>query len=176
MNPAAIPTVENILGISAPVLVRKINRARHWDNTNSSLDDKLEYVDDVFLPDEHDTYSLYLVKSDVDLHRVAIGFNSLRGSLFEDLHLLGFKIDEIEQSDMVWSLHRDDATLCFGANKLHVNVVASRDSVRLLCRLALQASRERGRLNKGKMKTLARLVGDHGCRAVEKTSNSCECD
>jgi hypothetical protein len=172
----ALPTIQERLGVQSPLFVRKLSRQSHWGDPGDELSGRVAMaVREVFRSEPGETFSVYLLEKDEDLHRVALGLNANRSSLTETLALVGFFKHELEFCGISLVLSLGD-TRCSGANRRHFDFSATAEQLTALCHNAMQAGRNAGRLNKPHMRPIIEKAGQNGCRAVVADSERCVCD
>lgn len=168
-------TVQEIVGVTPPVYIRKLPKKSCWGHADDALAARLPAaVDDGFKEGDDARYSVFLVENDDDLHRVLLGLNSTRQKLTERIPVVAFLPDEL-QSFGITMERTDGKTLCLHANQLHFDIIAQRDHLTALCEQAMSASRSAANVTKNQLKALVEPLGLFGCHAVGKSS-SCQCE
>jgi hypothetical protein len=169
----ALPTVTDTLGVPPPAFLRKLRRKSHWGAANDPLDDRVDIaVREVFLT-EAAPYSVYLIRSDQDLCRVAIGLNGNRDSLAEVLDVVAFRPSELQAVGITFQ-QTPGHTRCRFANLLHHDLTATETQLRHLCRTTMQQGRNAGRFSKGTMKEIVILAQKEQCVVALGVTPGCQ--
>lgn len=172
----ALPTIQSNLLVQPPAYLRKLVRGSHWGLAKDQIDaDGLRQVAENVFPSNDSEFSLYVIGSDDDLRRVALGMNSKRSSLTEKLDLVAFRADEIEACGISVSRVNEHATNCDAANELHCNIEASATQCRQLCEMARSHGREKTSFSKSIMTSILAQAMEDQCRAAIPTSQNCTC-
>lgn len=175
--PVPLPSIQAILGIPGPAFVRKLTRKSHWGDASDPIEERLaSALEDVFSSSEGPEYSLYQVATETDLRRVAIGMNSGRDSLTENVDLVAFLPEDLSACGITATNVIENATNCHHANRLHFNIHATREQLTGLCMNAMASERLAGRLSKGTMKCVVNAAEVDGCLAIDPASTQCDCD
>lgn len=172
----SISTLTPILLIEPVVYVRKLNRRSDWGSSTDPLQERVDHaVQRVFESDPDSKYSLYRIENIQDLRRVAIGLNGNRRSLGENLDLISFTPGEWTSCGAVWAETAGE-TRCLSANRLHVDIEATKDQLTQLCQVAMESGRQPARLSKSIMREFAEELTVAGCYATTETPNRCQCE
>ena len=170
----ALPTVTGTLGIPAPVFLRKLRRKSHWGAADDPIDERAVIaVREVFLTERGNTYSVYLIRTDEDLRRVAIGLNGNRDSLTEVLDLVAFLPNELQAVGISFQATPGD-TRCRFANLLHHDLKATEPQLLALCRTTMVRGRNAGRLSTGTMREVVTSAQGEQCLAALDLSPECQ--
>ncbi|MEX1039338.1 MAG: hypothetical protein WDZ51_01825 [Pirellulaceae bacterium] len=173
----SISQLSAILFVEPVVYLRKLNRRSDWGISGDPRDGRVAHAAErVFETDPTSKYSLYRVRSSVELQRVAVGLNGNRHSLVENLDLISFTPDELSTCGIVLTETAGE-TRCLAANRLHVDVEASKDQLTRLCRLAMDAGRSSARVSKSIMRGVASELTTFGCHATtDAADHPCGCE
>lgn len=163
----ALPTVMGNLRVPAPVYVRKLRRRSDWGDPTD--DEPTQRVRDAFekmfrLQAEQDI-SIYLVNTDEDLRRVALGMNAGRDSLKEAIPFVAFLPAEFESLD-IRAMQTSGGLPCTHANRLHHDIVATDDQLIRLCEMAMKSGRVAGNCSRGEMKEVIDRATEEHCLTV----------
>jgi hypothetical protein len=122
----AAPTIAATLKVSAPAFIRKLARATHWEQTGDGEGEKARsVVQQIFRNQAEAEISIYLVKTDDDLRRVAIGMNANRDSLTEAISFLAFNQSELTAAGISKPPTTPGDLRCNYANALHFDMTAT---------------------------------------------------
>jgi hypothetical protein len=110
-------------------------------------------------------YSLYLVSSDDDLRRVAIGMNSGRSSYTEPVAMVAFLESELLGLNITCA-KTNGATQCEYANNIHFDITATNQQLLDLCRTAILAGRVAGNCTESNMKDVVRAATSEKCLVI----------
>ena len=148
-----VPSISGVLQVTAPVFVRKLGRRGHWgESTDQDQVARLrDAVEKVFHTPREPAISVYLVSTDEDLRRVALGMNAARGSLREAVPFVAFLPAEVQAAGIAMSQTLGDLP-CAHANRLHYDWVATESQLLALCDAVMKASRVAGNCSQGMMK------------------------
>ena len=116
---------------------------------------------------------MFRVEDATDLHRIAIGLNSNRGSLTEQLEVLGITPEDIETSGLVLEQTPGD-TQCHHANSRHYDIIHDEAAIEQLVRILVESGREDHRFKK-QMKRAAEAAQMIGCHATKSDDSACQC-
>ena len=163
----AVPSISGVLQVAAPVFVRKLGRRGHWgESADADQPARLrDAVEKVFLTPREQAISVYLVNTDDDLRRVALGMNAGRGSLKEAVPFVAFLPTEVRAAGIVMRQTPGDLP-CDHANRIHYDWVATDAQLAALCEAAMNAGREAGNCSQGMMKDAVEKAGQERCRAA----------
>ena len=166
-----IETLQSLVGIEGPVFIRKLTRKSHWGD-DSVQEDRLGPALSNMFDASDSTFSFYRVETVTQLAQVAIGLNSKRGSLREQIDFVPFTEAEISGLRLV---QNKGETECDAANKLHVDVVAGIQELSAMCEMAMKNKRLAGRLSKNWIAGKLNEPQLSNCHAITKTKTSCIC-
>ena len=93
------------------------------------------------------------MNSDLEFHRVAIGLNSNRSSLHEEIFFVAFTEDEVSEFGIE---ETPGDTGCRCANRCHVDITLTDAELLALCGRVLDNNRKCVKLNKPKMKAITK--------------------
>ena len=157
-----------------PVFVRKLDKRSTWGHTSDAIEERLSSVVRLMFPKDNSRFSLYEVGSDDELKRVVAGLNSFRRRLKDQMDLVAFTKEELEQA----GIRFDDSpgnTGCKTADKLHVDVFASEHSAFSdLCKAVFLRERLAFRITKSEAKQIAEELKAFGC-LVFPDNKTCPC-
>ena len=169
-------SVEHVFGLPTPFYVRKLARKSHWAIDAADDERIASVVSNVFsevdADDNWNDLSFYVVNQDSDLHKIAIGLNSNRSSLREQLDLVAFTADELEACDLV-PVSTPGQTACGCTNRLHVDIRVTTETISNLCRAAFSNSRQSGRLKKNPMQAIIDSLTTTNCDAIVGPDPTC---
>jgi len=127
----------------------------------------------MFGDDKESKISFYRADSIIELAQMAIGLNSNRGSLKEQIDFVPFSEEELTGLELVQTLGE---TNCYAANKLHFDVVAKIQSLSDLCKVAMQNNRMAVRLSRNWLEKKLDEPRLSNCYAITKIADKCTCD
>ena len=162
-----LPTITGNLKVPAPTFIRKLRRASDWGQSDEPINDRVaSAVAKVFRNQLEPEISVYLVTTDDDLRRVAIGYNAGRkGSLHEMIAFLPILKSELEQQGI--QITKKPANLkCDYANQLHYDLIASDNQLDALCRSLMNSNRDVGRCSESTMRAAEQRAADEKCKSV----------
>lgn len=159
-----------------PLYIRKVPRRRHWRGDDGmSADDRVKNAVSRVFPSDEGRVSVFRVENAIDLCRVVIGLNSGRGSLAEQLELLGITSSDLESAGVSVEQTPGD-TACIHANAHHYDLIHDDAAIERLVRLLVENGRQDHRYKRHQMKLAAETALAIGCRATESELPSCECE
>lgn len=162
----ALPTIAGTLQVSEPAYVRKLRRKTDWgtdeDEQNARVRDAVEKL---FRSQAEPEISMYLISTDEDLRRVALGLNAGRSSLKETVAFVAFLPQEL--SDLGIQITQTPGDLpCAYANNLHHDMTGTDAQLEKLCKTAIEKARAVGNCTKGMMKDVIDEATKEKCRTV----------
>ena len=128
-------------GAQGPLYIRKLARRNHWGDVNEESGVRLPHAVQQIFADDGDIYSLFRVSSPLDVMKAAVGFNSKRSKLTEQLDIIAFTQDEFDLAGITVKPTPGD-TNCECANNYHVDATASEISLSTLCSIAMTRKRQ----------------------------------
>ena len=159
------PPVWAVLGFDGPVYLRKLPRKNVLGDPTTPLDPRAaEVAAAVFLYDPG-PFSLFLVASDDDLGRVAVGYNGGRASLTADLDWLPIRPAELVAAGGTVRQTVGD-TRCHYTNARHYDLTAGSPELERLCRYLLEANRAVLSMRKNQFRPWVERATADGCRVV----------
>lgn len=162
----ALPTVEGALQVVAPVYIRKLRRRSDWGAPGDDLEERARNaVRELFRLQSEPDISIYLIRGDEDLRRVAIGMNAGRPSLREAIAFVAFLPDEL-RAVSIEPRPTPGNLPCEYANGLHFDMTAGDDQLEQLCRSAMQNGRIAGNCSKSIMTDVVAAAREENCRSV----------
>lgn len=166
-------TFLEIAGTPGPIFVRKIPRKTHWGSDDVDIEERVKFaISHIFR--EENTFSFYRAESVLDLGRIAIGLNSTRVSLKEQIDFIAFLESELISGDLTISKVPGE-TKCRYANNLHVDVTASHEQIAHLCRIAMQTKRKASRLSERWIAKRINAAEFELCDAITSFPGRCNC-
>ena len=163
----AAPTIAATLKVSAPSFIRKLRRATDWEQAGDDDAAKaLAATNQVFGNSVEPEISIYLVKTDEDFRRVAIGMNANRDSLTESINFLAFSQDELTAAGIAKPAQTPGDLKCDYANALHFDKSATAAQLEQLCTNLMARRRAAARCTKGAMKDAERLTIAEQCKSA----------
>lgn len=168
----APPTIAATLKIKAPAFIRKVGRASHWEQESADANEAKarSAVQQVFRNQTESAISIYLVRSDDDLRRVAIGMNANRDSLTEAIAFLVFSQAEMTMAGIGEPAQTPGDLKCDYANALHFDMTATDAQLEDLCVRLMKVGREAARCSRGAMKDAERLTVAEQCKSAPNVS------
>ncbi|MCC5786070.1 MAG: hypothetical protein JJU33_05155 [Phycisphaerales bacterium] len=158
-----------------PIFVRKVSRRRHWRGEDGmTLDERIHHAAAEVFTNDDGRVSVFKVENADDFYRVAIGLNSGRGSLKEQLEILGITPGDIEASGLALEQTPGD-TDCLHANARHYDIIHDDAAIERLVRRLVDQGRLDHRYKK-QMERAAQSALAIGCRATESTLPQCQCE
>lgn len=169
----ALPTVIGTLAVSPPAFLRKLRRKNDWGGPDDGLDTRSELAaNKVFQGEESDGFSVYLIRTDEDLRRVAIGLNSTRDSATEEINLVAFHPEELTHAG-ISSKPTPGNTRCHYANRLHHDLTATRAQLVQLCHNAMQGGRAAKKCTSATMRDVLAAAQTEQCDAAFNPPKGC---
>lgn len=158
-----------------PIYVRKVSRRRHWrGEEGETSDERVRRAAAEVFTNDGGRVSVFKVENADDLRRVAIGLNSGRSSLTEQLDILGITQEDITVSGL--DLERTvGSTACLHANARHYDIIHNDAAIERLVRRLVEQDRHDIRYNKKQMARAAEAAATIGCQATNPRSHRCEC-
>lgn len=164
------PAIVDIVQPPSPVFLRKLDKKSDWGNADLAPDQRVSDVVDLVFERGSYPYSVYLVKTDEDLHRVIIGMNAGRQSLSSESYFLALHRHELEAVGMdINHTPSSGITRCLFANALHHDLPASKNQLRDLCLYLFQEDRKICYISKGKTKLLIPRAEADRCLAISQS-------
>jgi hypothetical protein len=153
-----------------------MNKKTDWGSDETPPDQRVSDIIDVVFNRKTYPYSVYLVQSDEELHRVIIGMNGGRESLTAESHFVAIHAHELESSGIrIDHTPGEGVTSCRFANSLHHDLPAENDQLKALCLSLIAAGRKAATFTKGRTRVIVPEAEAIGCLAVpESTSCSVE--
>jgi hypothetical protein len=171
------PRLADFVQPPTAVYLRKLDRKTDWGSDETPQQERVQdVVRLVFHPDTH-PYSVYLVQSDEDLHRVIIGMNGGRQSLASESYFIALQPDDLDAVGL-HAVHTpaEGTTRCRYANSLHYDICASEPEIVVLCLHLFRDGRRVRYISKGSTKLLIPAAEASGCYAAVKDSAGCRVD
>ncbi len=169
----ALPTVAGTLQVPTPAFVRKLRRRSDWGEPSDEQAQRVKNaVDKLFRAQAEPDISVYLVNTDEDLRRVALGLNAGRDSLKEAVPFVAFLPAEL-QALTIQATQTPGDLPCAHANRLHHDIIATDDQLAQLCETAMKSGRVAGNCSQGMMKDVIAEATKENCRTVTK-EGSCQ--
>lgn len=166
-----LPTIVETLKLDPPVYLRKVDKAGYWnlpsEKSGTAPEDPVAYAVDNIFSDREPEHSIFLIRNDDDLRRIAIAYNANRVSLHQKLLFLVLKPEELQECGIEIKPTPGDL-ICNYANKLHADATGSRASWYQLCQQALNNSRILARCSKSNMKAAEASAREEGCTIIEE--------
>lgn len=164
---ASAPTITDTLKVQSPTFIRKLGRPSHWGHAGVPFLERVQLaVNKVFRNQLEPEISVYLVSTDDDLRRVAVGYNAgRRGSLHETIAFLPILKPEIENLGI--QISKTPANLnCDYANQLHYDLLATDLQLEQLCTNLINANRLAAKCSESSMKKAVELTREEKCKSV----------
>lgn len=162
----ALPTILSVLKVPPPVFIRKLGRCGHWGAEDDDIVTRSNEVALKIFRGAGDLgISMYRVNTDDDLRRVVLGLNTARGSLTENVPLVGFAVAELNALHIEARLAPGNLP-CPHANSLHYDLVAADEQLADLCRSAMEKGRVASNCSQGMMKDVLDLAKKEQCRSA----------
>jgi len=174
---AQAPTLAIAVNLQGPVFLRKLRRRADWGSSETPLEERAVDLVKVMWrcePHPESPFSVYLVKTDEEFHKVVIGMNGGGLSLTADSNFIPILPSDLEAAG-VNAEPCDGVTLCRLANSLHHDIRADDEQLLVISRRLLEQSREPIHLSKGMIKPLVEKAKAEGCLAVPE-STACKVD
>src|SRR3954465_4989239 len=89
------PALADLVQPSGPVFLRKMNKKTDWGSDETPPDERVSDIIDVVFNRKTHPFSVYLVQSDEELHRVIVGMNGGRESLTAESHFVAIRGAEL---------------------------------------------------------------------------------
>ena len=163
----AAPTVAGTLKVQAPVFIRKLRRGNDWGQPGDPMPERVELaVQQIFRNQPEAEISIYVVSSDDDLCRIAIGINAGRDSLSESMTFLVFTKSELDAAGISAPAKTPGNLKCDYANALHFDMTATDAEIIQFCANLMAAGRAAARCTEGAMKAASKLAIAENCKSV----------
>jgi hypothetical protein len=171
------PSLADIVQPPIAVYLRKLDRKTDWGSDETPPEARAkDAVHLVFHPDSR-PYSVYLIRSDEDLHRVIIGMNGGRQSLSSESYFIALQPEDLEAIGLrADHTPTEGVTSCRYANSLHHDIQASEPQIAALCLRLFRDGRKVRYISKGKTRLLIPAAEAAGCYAAVKNSPGCRVD
>ena len=166
-EPPKPPTLTDLAQPSGPVFLRKINKKTDWGSDETPPDERVSDILNLVFNRKSSPYSVYLVGTDEELHRVIIGMNGGRESLTAESHFIAIRAEELEAAGIrVEHTPGEGVTNCRFPNSLHHDLTAEDDQLETLCLGLIASGRKPATLTKGRTKAIVPEAEALGCLAV----------
>ncbi len=162
-----------LLSAGPPIFVRKVSRRRHWRCDGMTPEERVRHAAAEVFTNDDGRVSVFKVENADDFHRVAVGLNSGRSNLSEQLEILGITPEDIKASGLAIERTRGD-TACLHANERHYDIIHEEHAIERLVRRLIGNGRLDQRY-KRQMERAAQAALAIGCRATASTLPSCQC-
>jgi hypothetical protein len=166
------PQATTPYGVPWPFLIVKLGRKRFWGSLDQPLDERLAAAADKIFPSTDRPFSMYRVRSEEDVYRVAVAMNAGRSSLSEDSSFVAFLDEELVQLGIT-CLDTPGSTACELVNRWHKDADANPSQALDLCRLAMQQGRPVRTLTKGMLRPAVARSTENRCRAAVSDAGKC---
>ncbi len=167
----AAPTIVDTLKLVAPAFVRKLRRASDWAQADLAREERPKTaVRQVFRNQSAPEISVYLVHTDEDLRRVAIGMNANRDSLRETIAFIAFLPAELTAAGIQAPTSTLGDLKCDHANRLHHDVTATDAQLEGLWEQLIKLGRAPARCTAAMMKDAGKLARDESCKSIPNVS------
>jgi len=166
------PTLAGAVGRPGPVFLRKLRRKNDWGDPATPLDERAaDLVKTAWKCEPHpkSPFSVFLVETDEDFHRVVIGMNGHRPSPTAESDFIAMFPGDLEAVG-VRAERCPGVTLCAYANALHHDIPAKDEQLFAICRLLIERDLAPIHLSKGKIRPLVVRATEEGCLAVPNSS------
>ena len=156
------------------VYLRKLQRKADWGSEETLIHERVGVVASLVFDRETYPFSVFLVTTDEELHRVIIGMNGGRQSLSADSSFLMMHPDDLAAAGLE-ATHTpgEGMTACHHANLLHYDIEASDQEIKMLCKHLIQQQRKVHYFSRGRTKLLVSPAEAIKCRAAVKDSMGC---
>lgn len=169
------PRLDDLLDIDPPFYVRKLYRRSNWGHADDPIAERVANAVRHAFEADGVTYSLYRIETDADLGRVAIGLNGNRDSLRENIDLVAFLPNELDSCGIEYGQVAGE-TRCLHANRLHIDMTATRQQLADLCERAMTGGRKAVRLTKSIMRAVVDQASADSCYVVVPDGDGCACE
>lgn len=168
------PALANLVHPDAPVFLRKMNKKTDWGSDETPSVERVSDIIELVFSRKTQPFSVFLVQSDEDLHRVIVGMNGGRDSLTAESHFVAILEGELIGAGIrIDHTPHNGITNCRFANSLHHDLHASDEELRVLCLSLIDAGRKATTFTKGRTKIIVPDAEALGCLAVPNATN-CE--
>lgn len=173
-EPPKPPALADLTEPVGPVFLRKMNRKIDWGSDDTPAAERAADIIGLVFDRKTHPFSVYLVGSDQDLHRVIIGMNGGRTSLTNESHFIAIRASELDAEGIgVDHTPEQGITNCRFANSLHHDLAAGDDQLRALCLRLIAVGRKAATFSKGRTKAIVPEAEAIGCLAAVPTSAGC---
>ena len=155
-EPPKPPALADLVQPPGPVFLRKLNKKSDWGSDETPADERATDLIALVFHRKTYPYSVYLVESDEELHRVIIGMNGGRESLTAESHFVAIHPHELKATGIRVD-HTPDGgmTRCRFANSLHYDLTPEDYQLRALCVGLIAAGRKAATSTEGRTKMIA---------------------
>jgi hypothetical protein len=168
----SVPQATTPYGVPWPFLLVKLGRKRFWGNPDQPLDERLAAAVAMIFPPADRPFSIYRVRSEEDVNRVAVAMNAGRSSLSEDSPFVAFLEEELAQLGIT-CLDTPGNTACALVNRWHLDADANPSQAHDLCQLAMQRGRPVRTLTKGMLRPAVAHSTANRCSAAVPDAEKC---
>jgi hypothetical protein len=169
-EPPKPPAIADLVQPPGPVFLRKMNKKTDWGSDETPPDERVSDIIDAVFGRKTYPYSVYLVQSDEELHRVIIGMNGGRESLTAESHFVAIHGHELEASRIrVDHTPAAGMTSCRFANSLHHDLAAENAQLKALCLRLIAAGRKATTFTKGRTRVILPGAEAIGCLAIPES-------
>lgn len=154
-----------------PALLRKVTRRSHWD---AALEQNAVTAAAEVFKEKDNQISVWFVRNDEDLRRVAVAMNEERDSLHEAVAFVAIQKQEFADAKIELQ-QTPGATSCKAAEQLHYDAVVDNKAAVFLCELLFKARRGITACTKGQMKQAVLAARKEGCFVVAESLAACQC-
>lgn len=160
--------------VKPPVYVRSVRRKADWKS-------KQQILENVFEVNVADAVSVWLIKNDSGLMRIAVAINANRvkgnrdpGLIRSELFLVAIQHDEVDEIKLEQSEGQTD---CLFAKHRHYDAVIVKELQRTrLVDSLLQAGRNPKKVTKREIREAVEKAEKDSCYAVVEGSTGCKCE
>ncbi len=166
------PTIAHSIGLCTPIFLRKLRNSGSFGFTSTPQTQRArDWLDSIWRVEPHpeSPFSLFLVNTDDDFHRVILGIGSKRRSPFSDAYFLPILPCDLDSVGLT-PTQIDAAELdCPIAKRLHYHLESNEDQLLKLCTRLLLQQRPKVTLKEKAITMLGPKATEDGCLSLSSS-------